>query len=613
MTRFDWVADHYSHQAAIVDSQDQWTYEQLKQQADAISDLIVTDGDSASEPVALLLGNGPRMIAAMLAVLRVGRFYMPLDPASPPARLEAIVEDSASTLLVTDRENLPSALSLRDHMGSLGALIRVVNVEQLPPCAPDADRRPAADPDGFAWLLYTSGSTGKPKGVLQTHRNVLQYVSNYTEGLRIRSTDRYALLFSCAVNAGAHVIYSTLLNGATLCLYDPRRQGLSALPEWLEDRQISLYASVPTLFRNWIQHLTPGRSLPRLRAVMMYGEPVYDRDLTLFRTLQAPGCVFVNRLGSTETGSTLWYFAKQDTPSCGAHVPVGYPVAGNEILLQDDAGEAVPAGEIGEIVVRSRYLSPGYWRLPELTARLFRPDPSGRNVRLFHTGDLGRVLPDGRVVCLGRRDFQIKIRGYRVEPAELESALLKHPGVKEALVLGRVASSGDARLAAYYIPADGSPPTGSELRRWMVPLLPDYMVPSFFVSLAAWPLAPNGKIDRRALPPPGHERPEMDAAFAAPRSALEKEVAAVWQQVLELEPIGVNDPFLELGGTSLLAMRILARLFDRYRVRLPLRWLMEAPTVAMLAKAVSAAITEREEGKGTANQNGVPDDTREAQ
>ena len=577
------AARQWPDQPAIIDGQVQLSYLQLANQASCVASVVTSTQFDPSAPVALLLDSGPAMIAAMLGALQANRFYVPLDPGHPASRLAAILEDTTARILLTDVAHLDLAHTLQQSLGPAGAALAILSIDEAL-----AGQEPVVvpiegSPDSPVWLLYTSGSTGKPKGVVQTNRNVLQYVGNYAQGLQIKPGDHYALLFSCAVNAGAHVIFSTLLNGATLCVYDVRRRGLADLPAWLVEQQITLYASVPTLFRDWARALDSHCRFPALRYLMMIGEPVYARDLELFRSLPAPGCTLINRLGSTETGSILWHFCGRDEPASGVHVPVGRPVHGNEILLLDESGRTVPPEQIGEIVVRSRYLSPGYWRRQEVTARAFESDPVDPDLRLFHTGDLGRILPDGRYLCLGRRDFQIKVRGYRVEPGEVESALLQHPGVREAIVVGQADTEGETRLIAYYLPAAGYAPTVSELRRWLVPRVPEHMVPSFFVPLAKWPLAPNGKLDRRALPPPGAQRPRLDAPYTAPGTTLEQRLVELWQSTLHIAPIGVHDAFLDLGGNSILAMRLIALISAQFAVRVPVRTFFEAGTVAAVA------------------------------
>jgi acyl carrier protein len=248
---------------------------------------------------------------------------------------------------------------------------------------------------------------------------------------------------------------------------------------------------------------------------------------------------------------------------------------------------------MGEIAVRSRYLSPGYWRRPDLTEATFLPDPKGSDERIYLTGDVGRMLPGGLLVHHGRKDFQVKIRGYRIEVAEIEAALLALEAVEETIVLAREDQPGDPRLVAYIVPAGESAPTVTQLRRHVSERVPEYMVPSAFVTLEALPLAPNGKVYLKGLPAPDRSRPELDVAFVAPRTPIEDALARIWAEVLDLEKVGVDDNFLELGGHSLLAAQVISRVLRQYQVEVPLQSLYEAPTIARMATVITERLARK--------------------
>jgi hypothetical protein len=264
------------------------------------------------------------------------------------------------------------------------------------------------------------------------------------------------------------------------------------------------------------------------------------------------------------------------------------PIEEEEILLLDEAGEEVGADQAGEIAIRSRYLSPGYWRRPELTRERFHPDPEGGERRTYYTGDLGQRLPDGSIVHLGRKDFQVKVRGYRIELAEIETVLLNTGLVQEAVVVGLRTGGGDQRLVAYVTPRGEAAPTVSDLRRVLAGTLPDYMIPAALVVLSELPRTPNGKVDRAQLPAPGRSRPALSHEHLAPRNRTESSIARLWAEVLELEEVGVQDPFLELGGNSLLATQLASRVLQKFGVNLTVRDLLAAPTVADMALLILA-------------------------
>jgi acyl-coenzyme A synthetase/AMP-(fatty) acid ligase len=355
------------------------------------------------------------------------------------------------------------------------------------------------------------------------------------------------------------------------------------MAEWIGREGVTIYSWSPTLFRQFMHTVEPRRKLRSPRLVALGNEPVLSRDMALVREHFSESCLFVNRLGTTETANFAMWLASAETPIPKGTVPVGYAVEGKEVLLLDEAGKEVGFNRVGEIVVRSDYLATGYWRNPELTRRRFPLDPTGSGKRVFLTGDLGILRPDGCLECLGRKDFQLKVRGARIDPGEIEGALLQIPSVKDAVVVGAPASDGETRLVAYVIPSTPARPTVTALRHALRERLPDFMIPSKFMFLERLPLTPSGKPDRQGLPAAGDERPCLDAAFVVPRTPFEEVLCAIWESVLGVKPIGIHDDFFDLGGKSLTAAMIVSRVRESLRVELPVRALFESPTVATLA------------------------------
>ena len=516
---------------------------------------------------------------------------------------------------------------------------------------------PEVPPDRLAYILYTSGSTGQPKGVMQNHRNVLHYIRVYTNNLHLNADDRLSLLSSYCFDASVMDIYGALLNGATLCPVDIKEEGLAGLPEQLIAEGITVYHSTPTVYRYFLNELG-GQShsaFPDLRLVVLGGEKVNRADVELYKQHFSKRCLFVNGLGPTEATVTLQNFIDKQTEIVGDSVPVGFPVEDTEVLLLNKAGK--PAEVSGEIAIRSAHVALGYWRNEEATAAAFvsticgpgSPDgqpgwggdsgwvaPRDSNAnghRIYRTGDMGRRLPDGSIKFEGRKDFQIKIRGFRVELGEIESALASSPQVREAAVVALDNGSGDTKLVAYVVPreppanflsepgADRGPQAGSslgvvdatgsqvwptnnsvatstesiaanasittELREFLKHSLPEYMVPASFVLLDSLPLTPSGKLNRRALPAPAtFDAQQHSISFAAPKTQLERVLTTIWSELLAVKAIGVNDNFFELGGHSLLAVRLFAQIEKRLGKRLPLATLFQAPTVAQLASVI---------------------------
>jgi amino acid adenylation domain-containing protein len=581
------VRTHPWRTAVKVDGQ-ALTYDELNRAANRIAHAILDRRGQGSEPVALVLEHGAAMVAGLLGVLKAGKFYVPLDPSYPQSRLAYMLKDSEAGLVVTSGSLRPFSdqLVTREHA--------MLDLDNLGGGLSEENPVLAIPPDAFSYILYTSGSTGQPKGVVENHRNVLHFTMVRTNSCHVSAEDRLSLLQSFSFSGSATPLFCALLNGAGLYPRDVKATGPVGLAGWLIREEITVCFSVASTFRQLVSTLTGEEEFPRLRLIRIGGEPVYPRDVELYKRHFSPGCILLNSLGSSEMKNFSEYFIDNATEISGKHVPVGYPVEDTEVLILDETGDPVGRGDIGEIVVKTRYIAPAYWRRPEETRATFLPDPAGGEERLYRTGDLGRVLPDGNLVHLGRRDAQVRVRGQRVELADVESALLDLPGIKDAVVAARQDQSGTARLVAYVVPA-GRPSPITELRRRLLRRLPEYMVPATFVWLEALPLGPNGKVDRRGLPDPDGARPEMEEPYVAPRGALEEVLAGIWAEVLQLERVGVHDNFLELGGDSLRATRILVRIRDVLGVDVPLHEIFDAATVA----EQSAALVRRRVGEGS--------------
>ncbi len=581
--RFESVAAANAERVAVRTTAHEWTYAELDARADAAARVAAS---VEGERVALLFEHDAPMLAGILGALKAGRTYVPLDPAYPRERVAYILSDSGAAAILTNERNRALAEELAE-----GA-VRVLVLD-----AEGAASSGAADggtlagsrtvsPDQPAYVLYTSGSTGRPKGVVQSHRNVLHHIRAYTHALHISSADRLTLFSSYTFDAAVMGIWGALLNGATLCPFSWKDEAAAELPEWVREQGITLYHSTPTVFRHLIGSLEPGEVLDGVTRVVLGGEEAQRRDVELWRSHFRPDCVLVNGLGPTESTLALQQMIDRETEIERNSVPVGFPVEGTSVRLMTPAGEQVATFGVGEIEVESEAVALGYWNRPEETAAAFGAEDGG--TRRYRTGDLGRWLPDGAVEYLGRKDFQVKIRGHRVEVGEIEVALRSHAAVKDAVVVAWDDPRGDKFLFAYVVPVEGAGPEAlADLRDHVKAGVPDYMVPAAFAGIPELPLTPNGKVDRRALPEPklggGGDRP-----YEPPRDETEQAVVDIWRQVLGVERVGIRDDFFALGGHSLLATQVVSRVKQAFDVKLPLRTFFENPTVAGLAQAIEA-------------------------
>jgi amino acid adenylation domain-containing protein len=573
--RFEQQARLYPEKLAVKNQEHQWSYDELNRKANRIARTIVQERGCGEEKVALLFGHGAPMIAAILSVLKSAGSYVPLEPDHPLERIAYILEDSQAGVILTDRAHLRLAWTLAK------GTLQVIDIDEIDPATSTENLSVEVAPDALAYILYTSGSTGQPKGVMQNQRNVLHHIRCYTNSLHISSADKLTLFSSYGFDAAVMDIFGALLNGATLHPLDIREQQRSALRKRIVEEALTIYHSTPTVYRYLCDGLSSRADLSTIRLVVLGGEEAQKADVDLFKKYFSKDCIFVNGLGPTESTLALQCFIDHESKLPGRIVPVGYPVEDTEVLLLNEAG--MDAEVYGEIGIRSEHVALGYWRRPELTRAAFFPDSQDGSRRLYRTGDMGRLLPDGSILFLGRRDSQVKIRGFRVELGEIESALARHPAVRETAVIQREDPVGDKQLVAYIVPNRKQSSTPIELRAFLKARLPDYMIPSAFISLHSLPLTPNGKLDQAALPAPGQTRPELEETYAAPRTPVEEKLAAIWREILKLERVGLHDDFFALGGHSLLATRVVSRINEAFEVDIPLRSLFETPTVAGLA------------------------------
>ena len=579
--RFEKIVSTYPKHIAVKTRNQQLTYAELNHAANRVAHTILAHRGEGQEPVALLLPKGAPLTVAIFGVLKAGKIYVFLDPTLPHARLSHMLEDARTSLIVTNHDNLGLAKNLAQqrqwlNIDDLHSSFRAEN-----PCLP-------LSPDALAYIIYTSGSTGLPKGIVENHRNVMHYIMTETNDLHICAEDRLTFLA-----AQGRDIFRAALNGAAVYPIDIKQEGLTGLARWLIEEEITIYNSVESAFRHFVNTLTGAEQFAHLRLIKLMGETVYRRDVELYRKHFSERCIFVNWYGPNETGLLSHYLVDKNSVITGSVVPVGYAVNDKIIQVLDEDGNEVGYEQIGEIAVQSHYLSPGYWCRDDLTRAAFRISASAETDRCYRTGDLGSMKPDGCLTHLGRKDFQVKIRGNRVEIHEVEMALMELEAVKEAVVVAREDVPGHKRLVAYIVPARAPAPIASALRVALAAKLPDYMIPSAFVFVDSLPLIGIGKVDRRALPDPGHSRPELDTPYVAATTPVEEQLAKIWAEVLSLDQVGIHDNFFDLGGHSLAATRVISQVLKQFQMEVSLQSLFQSPTVAEMA----AVITEHQAKK----------------
>ncbi len=599
ISRFAEQVELYPYQIAVQSVNQKLTYQELNDFTDQIGSQILQLTGGKQQGIAILFEHDVEMIVGIWAVLKTGNYYIPFDPTYPVNRLQYMLKDSGSQLILTNERNTGLAETLNVVEGGR---VTILNISQLESELPRDNLNTSISPADLAYVLYTSGSTGTPKGVMQNHGNVLHFMKIYTNNLHINPQDRLTLLSSYAFDAAVMDIFGALLNGASLYPYYLKEGDITGLINWVDGQKITIFHTIPTVYRYLIEELAHNiGNLDSVRLLVLGGEAVTRRDVISYKQYFSDRCLMINGLGPTESTVTLQYFIDKETEVTKDAVPVGYPVDQTQVYLLDNRDREARVFGIGELVFKSDHLAVGYFNHPEKTEEVFVPDPLTNQGRVYRTGDLGRRLLDGGIEFVGRKDFQVKIRGYRIELGEIEERLLDHPQIKSAVVVGWEANDGTSYLAAYLVSAVEV--GQAKLREYLAQNLPDYMIPANFVYLDRLPVTNTGKIDRKALP----EIEQIEAAGEpqqTPQTQLEEKLVAIWADILQLprESIGVNQNFFELGGHSLKAIKVISRIHKDLEVKITMIDFFKKPTIGQLAAYINQSVKESYASIGTVEE-----------
>ncbi|MFN6470969.1 MAG: amino acid adenylation domain-containing protein [Nostoc sp. SerVER01] len=573
---------------AVVFENQQLTYRELNNRANQLAHYLKKLGVKPEVLVGICIERSLLMVVAVLGILKAGGAYLPLDPAHPKERLAFILEDTKSPVLLT-QESLIEKLPTDD--------IKVVCLDShWEKIAQDFSENPVCKTNlaNLAYVIYTSGSTGKPKGTLIPHQGLLNYLSWCTQAYTVELGKGTTVHSSLAFDLTITSLFSPLLVGRQVELI-PENHSIESLGNALrQESNLSLVKITPAELLLLSGQLSSTEVAGITRAFIIGGENLLTESISFWKRF-APDTMLVNEYGPTETvvGCCIYRVPKDEIES--SSVPIGQPIANTQLYVLDEYHQPVPIGVPGELYIGGAGLARGYLNRPELTAVKFIPHPFSHEpgARLYKTGDLARYRADGNLEFLGRIDHQVKVRGYRIELGEIEGLLGQHPKVQEAVVLMREDIPKNQRLVAYFVANSETAPTTAELRNFLKEQLPEYMLPSVFVELKALPLTTNGKVDRRALPIPDGDRPELEEVYVAPRSEMEQAIAKVWQEVLQLENVGINDNFFDLGGHSLLIVQVNNQLRTIFQQDIPVVTMFQNPTIHSLAGYLSQKTDEK--------------------
>jgi amino acid adenylation domain-containing protein len=568
-------ARQHPERIAVEDAEGSWTYDELAEKVERLAAALQSAGVGRGDRVAIYAHRSAPVAWAVLATLRAGGVFVMLDPAYPAPRLAEMLRLAEPRAFIA----LEAAGEVSVETGSVARLTLPCGLETLPERAEPVE----VGPDDIAYIAFTSGSTGVPKGILGRHGPLTHFLPWQCERFALGQEDRYSLLSGLAHDPLQRDLFTPLCTGGAVCV--PTMEEIATpgrLAAWMAERRVTVAHLTPAMGQ--ILTETGATQVDSLRRVLLVGDVLTRLDVDRLHRI-APQAQVVNLYGSTETQRAVAYHAvdeavPSDRSDSLSVLPLGRGMKDVQLLVVNSSGALAGVGEVGEIQVRSPHLAAGYLGDPELTREKFQR-------QRYRTGDLGRYLPNGEVAFAGRADLQVKIRGFRIELGEIEATLGRLPGVREAVVIARQDGAAERRLVAYVVPDPEAKPAVEELREELRRQLPAYMVPSAFVLLDRLPVTPNNKVDRRALPAP---ELEVAAAYVEPQSELEQTLAGVWAEMLGIEKVGVTQNFFDLGGHSLLLVRLHARLQEALGRELTLVELFNYPNVRALAEHLGRSV-----------------------
>ena len=579
---------------AVIHDGRHMTYAALEARANSLARHLRGLGVGPNVVVAICVERSFELVVGLLAIAKAGGAYLPMDPAYPKERLANMLDDSGVGVLLTLKH-------LRQELPEPRGAVKLVLLDE--PCAASPDRSAPASgavATDLASVIYTSGSTGKPKGVLLDHRGRVNNFLDFNRRFDVGTGDALIALASLSFDMCAYDVFGTLAAGATIVM--PRQDELQDPRAWarlMQAHRVTIWHTAPAMLKMLVDLCEVDESLApaALRLALLGGDWIPVSLPDRLRAL-VPDARVISMGGATECSMDSTIFEIEEVDPSWRSIPYGEPMANQRAYVLDEELQPVPALVPGELYLGGIGVGKGYFNRPELTAERFLPDPfvADPAARMYRTGDLARWMEDGNLELLGRVDNQVKIRGYRIELGEIEARLRAHAAVREGVIVARADPSGEKRLVAYYVPHETSELSeprfshllAADLRKSLAAELPHYMVPALYVRLLELPLSPNGKVDRKRLPEPPRGRPEHLPEFVAPSDPVEEVVAEIWGEVLDAAPVGVEDPFLDLGGHSILAAQVQARLAEIFPFEVALRDLFETSTVAKLARHLRA-------------------------
>lgn len=567
---------------ALIFNNQHLTYRDLNSRANQLAQHLQSLGVGTEILVGICIERSLEMVVALLAILKAGGAYVPLDPGYPQERLAFILSDTQVSVLLTQKELVAK---LPTHTAFVICLDADWNALAKPTGGIAQNKKEnlstSVTADNLAYVMYTSGSTGTPKGVSVIHRGVVRLVKE-TNYAHLTDEEIILQLAPISFDASTFEIWGCLLNGGKLVIFPPHTPSLDELGQIIQQYKVTTLWLTAGLFHLIVDEKID--ALKSLRQLLAGGDVLSVPHVQKFlQTVE--NCQLINGYGPTENTTFTCYHPITAPLQAGVSIPIGRPIANTQVYILDNNLQPVSIGEVGELYIGGDGLARDYLNRPDLTAEKFIYHSFDSNLitRLYKTGDLARYLPDGNIEFLGRIDNQVKIRGFRIELGEIEREIAQHPDVREVVVLARQDKTSEKQLTAYIVPHYNSRYTHNKLRNFLQQQLPNYMMPSAFVMLESLPLTANGKVDRHKLPAPSRERPQLEQAYIAPQTDLERLLAGILSELLKIDRVGIDDNFFDLGGTSISILQVAVRLQYELGIELPTVKLFQYSTIGSLA------------------------------
>ncbi len=573
---------------ALVSEDEQLTYRELNERAERLAEFLQTKGVGLEVRIGICLERSLDLIISLLGVLKSGGAYVPLDPSTPVERLYYMIDTANTPIVITSEARRAQFESCKYQFGEFDLKRRLFLTLSMAWGQKDQGNYsippPIVHTENLAYVMYTSGSMGRPKGVEITHRNIVRLISKPTY-FQWPTNPIFVQMASPAFDAATFEIWTCLVNGGRLVLGPSQLPSLDTFGEFLQKFHVTILWLTAGLFHQIVDWNV--QTLSSVERLLAGGDVLSPRHVKLVVD-QLPGCQLINGYGPTENTTFTCCFSLPPQTSFTDFVPIGSPIEQTQVYILDSQQYLLPSGAPGELCIGGLGLARGYLYQPGLTAEKFIPHPYSTlpGDRIYRSGDIVRYQKKDHLIFLGRRDRQVKIRGYRVECSEIETALTKHSGVQETIVLPWEDHMGNTRLVAYIISKKDSTPSVSDLRFFLSQILPLYMIPAGYVFLDAFPLTSNGKVDRNKLPPEPHPSSHEEHSFISPRNSLERQLAQIWEAVLGRQPIGVTDNFFHLGGESLMAVRLCSEIERTLQQKIPVPLIFHTQTIERLAKKI---------------------------